>query len=158
MNTRTRRKLLVVLPVAFMMTLSACEDGSTAERHEVFGLRDDLRHVSKKTQPATRPHMVQVCRRSTKPVPHTATSRVGGVTKTRRWTTIETVPECRLEPRGTETYTHVVRAERWCVELDRVGGKRRDDVWFRVDAQTYTHALKINEGKKITFTPRDEGC
>ncbi|MEU6331481.1 hypothetical protein ABZ851_30020 [Streptomyces sp. NPDC047049] len=52
----------------------------------------------------------------------------------------------------------VVRAERWCVELDDAGGKRHDDVWFRVDAQTYAQALNVNEGKKITFTPHAEGC
>ncbi|MFD3422641.1 hypothetical protein [Streptomyces decoyicus] len=158
-STRKRRMFLAALPATFMVALSACAGGASAELHKVSGLRDDVRHIHEKAQPATRPHMISVCTTRPKRTPHTATTRVGGVTKTRRWVTIETARDCRMKQRGTETYMRVVRTERWCVELDDVGGnRRRDDVWFRVDPHAYAQALDVNEGEKIAITPRADGC
>jgi hypothetical protein len=79
--------------------------------------------------------------------------------RSRVWYVLEHVRECTRVRRGSETYRRVVRAERWCVRLDRVGGKAgRDDVWYRVARSTYDTALGAEEHARLRFVPMGSGC
>ncbi|MER7394717.1 hypothetical protein ABT381_04280 [Streptomyces sp. NPDC000151] len=121
----------------------------------VTGLRAGVRHVTKKTVKATRPHKVKKCTLATKRVKHT--KRSGRTKKT--WYTTERYDKCRKVRQGTETYRRVVRPERWCVKLDDVNGRRgKDDVWYRVTHATYTTALGKDEHDRMRFTPTRTGC
>ncbi|MFI5748969.1 hypothetical protein ACIBBE_24245 [Streptomyces sp. NPDC051644] len=125
----------------------------------VSGLRDDLRYVSKKTVPDTRPRMVSQCTTGTKRVKHTSTSGTGKFKKTSVWYSNEPTRSCKKIQRGIESYDRVVRQAQWCVELDDVNGSTdRDDVWFEVDSGTYNTAVKAREGDKLSFTPLRTGC
>lgn len=120
----------------------------------VTGALDDHRHVARRTAPARRPHMVQRCTDRTRRVKHTSSKGSGKRKSTRTWYTTEHYQDCRKVQQGTESYTRVVSAERWCVELDDVGGDRtRDDVWYKVDATTYGTAVGAEEGTPMSFTP-----
>lgn len=125
----------------------------------VTGLLDDHRHMARRTAPGRRPHMVQRCTDRTRRVRHTSSSGSGKRRSTRTWYTTEHYKDCRKVQQGTEAYTRVVSAERWCVELDDVGGERtRDDVWYEVDSATYGKAAGAGEGTPMSFTPLARGC
>ncbi|MGW1976470.1 hypothetical protein [Streptomyces sp. NPDC001889] len=156
------------MTTAFLVALtagtSACgtetdrEDPSAATE-SVKGLRDDVRHVAKKTENATRPHMVTTCTTVPKRVKHTSSSGSGKRRTTRTWYTTEQSKSCTTVEQGTETYKRTVRPERWCVELDDVNGDRnRDDVWFRVTPDTYDKTLATPEGDLVEITPSGKGC
>ncbi|WP_229695550.1 hypothetical protein [Streptomyces lacrimifluminis] len=112
------------------------DDLATApETATVTGLRDAVRHVPRKTTKATRPHMVRKC-----------TSTKGS-------------RKCKSVRSGTETYTRVVRQERWCVSLDDVDGDTsRDAVWYQVTRTTYTEAAAADRLGPMKFTPEATGC
>ncbi|MEV1019493.1 hypothetical protein [Streptomyces sp. NPDC050264] len=139
---------------------SAKGGSSYADQHEdkpveVAGLRDSVRHVSRKTARSTRPHLVQKCATDTVKVKHIRRSK--GRTKT--WYTTSKHQECKKVRKGSETYTRVVRQERWCVRLDDVNGKpRKDDVWYRVRPATYSEVNQADARAKVTFEPVAQGC
>ncbi|MGW0992188.1 hypothetical protein ACWD5V_02525 [Streptomyces sp. NPDC002523] len=125
----------------------------------VFGLRDTLRHVPARTTRATRPHLVKKCTIESRRVKHTSRSGSGKKRRTRTWYTTEQVRSCRKVRKGTETYTRVLRRERWCVRLDDVGGHAsRDDVWYQVTYPAYNKALGADDHARLKFTPKAPGC
>ncbi|MEU1405468.1 hypothetical protein ABZ471_24440 [Streptomyces sp. NPDC005728] len=125
----------------------------------VFGLRDTVRHLSRKTAPATRPHLVSKCTSGTHRVRHTSSSGTGSRRKTRTWYTTEQYRDCKKVRAGTETYRRVVRPEQWCVRLDDVDGdKGRDDVWYQVTNSTYQDAVGSDERARLEFVPAGAGC
>ncbi|WP_329120793.1 hypothetical protein [Streptomyces sp. NBC_01465] len=157
----------VLAAVALAALLTGCGGSSGAsgsssgsDDYTVTGLRDDLRHTAQQTTRATRPHMVKECSGShTRRVKHTSRSGSGKKRKTRTWYTNETVQDCKKVQHGTETYNRVLRQARWCVELDNVNGKaKQDDVWYEVSSGDYRRATGIDEGKKISFEPLSNGC
>ncbi|MFJ3639455.1 hypothetical protein ACIPRD_06870 [Streptomyces sp. NPDC090108] len=138
MPDRTARAALGLAAV-LLSTLTAC--GLDAP-DPVSGLKDDLRHVPRKTAPATRPHLVKQCSAEDVRVGHSSTTGSRGHRRTRTWYTTEHRRTCHDVRQGTESYTKEIRPERWCVRLDDVNGDRgQDDVWFRVDHGDYTEAL-----------------
>jgi hypothetical protein len=153
---KTKRALAAGLAAVLLLAASGCSDRTTGaatptpaltaslsqNADQVTGHRDDVRHVTPKVQRGTRPHKARTCK--------TKTSR--GKRKSRTQT-------CTWGRRGTETYTRVVRPERFCVELDDVNGNStRDDVWFQVDRATYTRAQALSEGDHIAFEPVASAC
>lgn len=162
----SKKRLIVAgLTMALMATLGACgggggkrdddskrdstiSGGSGSDRYDespepaptptpttVTGLRDAVRHITKKTATATRPHLVRKCK-STK--------------GTRKCTTVRS---------GKETYTRVIRKERWCVSLNDVDGNTsRDAVWYQVTHETYTKAAALDRLDKLKFAPTADGC
>ncbi|POX42292.1 hypothetical protein C3486_06050 [Streptomyces sp. Ru73] len=121
----------------------------------VSGLRAGVRHVTKKTARATRPHLVKECEPATKRVKHT--KRSGRTKKT--WYTTERYQDCHKVRRGTESYRRVVRPERWCVRLDDVNGQAaKDGIWYRVTSATYHTALGKDDHARLHFTPTRTGC
>ncbi|MGW3246260.1 hypothetical protein [Streptomyces sp. NPDC001070] len=125
----------------------------------VTGLPDDHRHVAPRTAAARRPHMVQRCTEHTRRVRHSSSSGSRKRRSTRTWYSTEHYRDCRKVQQGTEPYTRVLSAERWCVELDDVGGDRaRDDIWYRVDSPTYGRVVDAPEGAVLSFTPVATGC
>jgi len=125
----------------------------------VTGLRDSVRHLAKQTTKATRPHTVTKCSSATKEVQHKSSSGSGSKKKTRTWYTTEQYRKCSKVRSGTETYTRIVRAERWCVSLDDVGGNTaKDDVWYQVTRAAYDEARSADEHARVEFTPTGTGC
>lgn len=125
----------------------------------VTGLRDAVRHLAKQTTKATRPHTVTKCTPATKKVQHKSSSGSGTKKKTRTWTTTEQYRKCSMVRSGTETYTRTVRAERWCVSLDDVGGNTaEDDVWYQVTRAAYDEVRGADEHARVEFTPTGSGC
>lgn len=125
----------------------------------VSGVLDDHRHVARRTATELRPRMVQRCTDRTRRVRHSSSSGSGKRRSTRTWYTTEHDKECRKAQQGTESSTRVVSAERWCVELDDVGGDRtRDDLWFQVGSATYGRAAEAGEGAVMPFRPLATGC
>ncbi|WP_234477742.1 hypothetical protein [Streptomyces sp. MBT65] len=123
------------------------------------GLRDSVRHLAKRTAKGTRPHTVTKCTSATEKVRHTSGSGSGSKKKTRTWYTTETHRKCAKVRRGTETYTRIVRRERWCVSLDDVGGNTaKDDVWYQVTRAAYDEARTADEHARVEFTPTGTGC
>ncbi|MGW3498205.1 hypothetical protein [Streptomyces sp. NPDC001020] len=170
-----KQRLVTAAVTAILMAgLGACGSGAdSAQRHgggnahqegqahtdRVFGLRDAVRHVPRRTVQDTRPHMVKKCTPATKRVKRTKRTGTGARKKTRTWYTTERYQDCRKVREGTETYRRVVRRERWCVRLDDVkGDTARDDVWYRVNRTTYDEALGTEEHARITFIPVGTGC
>ncbi|MFJ8822811.1 hypothetical protein ACIREE_13615 [Streptomyces sp. NPDC102467] len=171
-----RRPVLAGLTMVLVTALAACGGGSDkessaqagsakgggsyADQHEdrpvkVAGLRDSVRHVGRKTARSTRPHLVKKCATDTRKVKHTRRSK--GRTKT--WYATEKHQDCKKVRKGTETYTRVVRQERYCVRLDDVNGKpRKDDVWYRVRPATYSEVNGADDRAKVTFEPVAQGC
>ncbi|MEV7887484.1 hypothetical protein ACWD3I_25870 [Streptomyces sp. NPDC002817] len=167
--TKKRQMLLSGVALILSVGLSACgpttsthRSNTPAEaRHDdtVSGLRDDVRHITRKTVPGVRPRMVNRCTTTTKKIKHTSRTRIGTRTSTTTWYEYKPVTTCRKVRNGTESYTRVIRRERWCVELDAVNGnQRRKDVWFQVTHATYVNAVAVSEGDKIKFTPVVDGC
>ncbi|MFB7504788.1 hypothetical protein [Streptomyces broussonetiae] len=127
----------------------------------VHGIRDTVRHVTRQTTRATRPHLVRTCTTKSREVKHSAGSGTGGKRRTRTWYTTDRYQDCRTVPHGTETYRREIRPERWCVRLDDVGGdRRRDDVWFRVTHTDYDTADAAADRARLRFVPvfPDNGC
>lgn len=116
----------------------------------VVGVLDTYRHDPRKTVPATRARMADVCTDRTRRVRPTSSRGSGKHRTTRSWYTTEHYRDCHKVRRGTETYQRVVRAERWCVRLD--------DAWYRVDAATYGSATNTDRGHRLTITPLGTGC
>jgi hypothetical protein len=134
---------------------TASVDGSVQVSAAVSGALDAGRHVPVRTVSASRPHLVQECRPTTRQV-----RRTTGVGK-RRTTTYTTVrtTECESVQQGTETYRKVVSDERWCVELDNVNGHAdQDRRWYRVTPDDYRQALGRSVGSPLTLRPTGEGC
>ncbi|MEV6541848.1 hypothetical protein [Streptomyces sp. NPDC051665] len=125
----------------------------------VTGVRDSVRHLAKQTAKGTRPHTVTRCASATKKVQHKSSSGSGSKKKTRTWYTTERYRECSKVRSGTETYTRIVRTERWCVSLDDVGGNTaKDDVWYQVTRAAYDEARIADEHARVEFTPTGSGC
>jgi hypothetical protein len=125
----------------------------------VTGLRDSVRHLAKQTTKATRPHTVTKCTPATKRVQHKSSSGSGSKKKTRTWTTTEQYRKCSKVRSGTETYTRTVRAERWCVSLDDVGGNTaKDDVWYQVTRAVYDTVRTADDHARVEFAPAGTGC
>jgi hypothetical protein len=146
-------------PVGDSGKAAGSSSGNNPSPDAVFGLRDTVRHVPARTTRATRPHLVKKCTIESHRVRHT--SRSGSVKKrrTRTWYTTEQYRSCRKVRRGTETYTRVLRRQRWCVRLDNVGGHAsRDDVWYQVTYSTYDKALGAHDHARLKFTPKAPGC
>ncbi|MCH5670886.1 hypothetical protein [Streptomyces gilvus] len=166
------RRLLVAGVTALLVAgLAACGGGSgdsgqsgaakaaQASPDGVRGLKDTVRHVSRKTVYATRPHLVRRCRPATRQVRHTSRSGSGTHRTTRVWYTTEHYQSCTQVRKGTERYRRVVRQERWCVSLDDVDGVRtQDDVWYEVDRQTYGQVLDAGDHAPVRFVPAGTGC
>ncbi|MEV5873684.1 hypothetical protein AB0L75_05505 [Streptomyces sp. NPDC052101] len=130
-------------------------------QNPVHGLKDTLRHVTRRTTLATRPHLVRRCTTGTRQVRHTTSSGSGSHRRTRTSYTTEHYQSCRKVPNGTETYRRELRPERWCVRLDDVNGNRKqDDTWFRVDRLDYDHVLDADDHTRVQFVPLspDTGC
>ncbi|WP_019061521.1 hypothetical protein [Streptomyces prunicolor] len=167
--TKKRQMLLSGVALIVSVGLSACGPASGTHRGDtpaearhadtVSGLRDDVRHITRKATPAVRPRMVNRCTTTTKKIKHTSRTRTGKRTLTSTWYENRPITTCRKVRNGTESHTRVARRERWCVELDAVNGdQRRRDVWFQVTHAAYTKALAVREGDSIKFTPVANGC
>ncbi|MEH0420336.1 hypothetical protein [Streptomyces sp. B21-083] len=182
----SRKRLMVAgLTMLLMAGLGACGDGKDAPRGDssasgnngsgsgkydsapqptpepttVSGLRGTVRHITRKTAKATRPHLVKKCALTTEKVKHTSRTGTGSKKKTRTWYTTESSQKCTKVRSGTETYTRVVRQERWCVKLDDVNGdKAKDAVWYQVTHATYNEAAAADRLTLLKFTPRSTGC
>lgn len=142
-----------MLTAVLTAVLAAC--GGDSEPETVTGIRDSVRHVTPQTVRDTRPRMVRNCVSDSREVKHS--KRSNGKTKT--WYTTEKYQNCTKVRRGTESYTRVVRRERWCVELDDVGGRSdRDDVWYRVRPSVYDEVRAADERTKVTFAYDARGC
>ncbi|WP_234336701.1 hypothetical protein [Streptomyces xylophagus] len=145
---------------------SGASQSSASTAHEaaptpdtVTGLRDSVRHLAKQTTRATRPHTVTKCTPATKRVQHKSSSGTGTKKKTRTWYTTEQYRKCAKVQRGTETYTRLVRKERWCVSLDDVGGDTiKDDVWYQVTRAVYDEVRTADEHARVEFAPAGTGC
>ncbi|SCF77316.1 hypothetical protein [Streptomyces sp. Ncost-T10-10d] len=138
---------------------SGLRDGTASSPPDrtVSGLRDDIRHITRKTATGTRPRTVERCTTRVRKVKHT--SSTGSTRKTRTWYTNDSYKDCEKVQQGTRSYTRVVRPARWCVELDNVGGNpAEDDVWYEVESAVYHKATQIEEGSKLSFTPLRRGC
>ncbi|MFE7311830.1 hypothetical protein ACFU7T_01755 [Streptomyces sp. NPDC057555] len=164
---RTKHRLVRAgLMACLMAGLSACGGGQAVgsgnagpgmapQRDTVSGLRSGVRHLTRQTTLASRPHWVTTCTPGTRRVKHT--QRSGRSKKT--WYTTEHYRDCHRTARGRETYRRVVRPERWCVLLDDVNGDRRKDgVWFTVTSDTYHQALDAGDHARLRFTPTATGC
>ncbi|WP_330234567.1 hypothetical protein [Streptomyces sp. NBC_00566] len=139
--------------------VSTVNGGTTPSPDTVYGLRDEVRHVSAVTTRATRPHLVRQCTDATRRVKHTRRTGSGKRRSTRNRYTTEHYQRCGKVRHGTETYRRVTRPEHWCVRLDDVGGDRsHDDVWYRVTRTTYGDALGTHDHARLRFTPRGSGC
>ncbi|MEU9245038.1 hypothetical protein [Streptomyces shenzhenensis] len=132
---------------------------SSARDDTVRGLKDTVRHVTRKTTRATRPRLVRKCSTGTHRVRHTSSSGTRGRRTTRTWYTTERYRSCAKVRSGTETYRKTVRTEKWCVELDDVNGdKRRDDVWYQVSSSDYGDARTADDHARLEFVPTATGC
>ncbi|WP_329568867.1 hypothetical protein [Streptomyces sp. NBC_01361] len=170
-----RRPALAGFMVVLMAALGACGGGgadkvsghgggkgggySKPHSDQVRGLYDAVRHLPRKTVRGTRAHMVKECDPATRKVKHTSRSGSGKRKRTRTWYTTERYNQCHKVRKGSETYTRVVRPERWCVRLDDVNGKpQKDDRWFRVSPATYSEIHGKDEHARVKFEPRGRGC
>ncbi|MFF4364123.1 hypothetical protein [Streptomyces sp. NPDC001604] len=167
-----RRLLAAGVTAVLVAALGACGSGGTGDGTQdgvgghvrpspetVSGLRDTVRHLSRKTVTDTRPHLVSKCTSATKQVRHTSRSGSGTHRTTRVWYTTERYRSCRKVRQGTETYRRVVRPERWCVSLDDVNGvKAQDDVWYRVTREIYDRAQAAGRHTRMQFAPTGSGC
>lgn len=174
--SKKQRPVLAGLMAILVFGLSACGAGADrASAHQegkgrgsghaqprtdtVTGLQEAVRHVTRKTAKGTRPHLVKKCTTGTRKVKHTERRGSGSKKKTHTRYTTERFRDCKKVRKGTETYTKVVRQERWCVKLDDVNGKSaRDDVWYRVSRATYGTLREQDEREKVTFEPSGTGC
>ncbi|MEV5608538.1 hypothetical protein [Streptomyces sp. NPDC052225] len=170
-----RRPALAGLTMVLVVALAACGGGNDSgsssaggaakgdsgyAQHKdkdvkVTGLRDSVRHVTRRTRKASRPHYVKKCETESRRVRHTSRSKG----RTRTWYTTESYRDCEKVRKGTETYTRVVRKERWCVRLDDVDGKpKRDDVWYRVSPATYSQVNGADDRAEVSVEWLSQGC
>ncbi|MET8469356.1 hypothetical protein ABZY90_10560 [Streptomyces sp. NPDC006422] len=167
-----RRPTLAGLTMVLVVALAACGGGteksasthgggatgsqSVEQRDEkVTGVRDAVRHLSRRTTRATRPHLVRTCDTDMRRVRHT--KRSNGRTKT--YYTTKKVRDCHKVRRGTERYTRVLRPERFCVRLDAVGGRKgENDRWFAVNSVTFHRVQQADDRAKVTIAPLRKGC
>ncbi|WRZ89277.1 hypothetical protein OHB54_09410 [Streptomyces sp. NBC_01007] len=134
-------------------------DPATTTDASVFGLRDEVRHLAARTTRATRPHMTKKCTTTTRRVKHTTSTGSGTKRRTRTSYSTERSKNCKQVRSGTETYTRVVRPERWCVSLDNLDGDAtHDDVWYRVSRTTYDAAIGTDRHARMDFTPMGSDC
>ncbi len=168
----TRRLLAAGVAAVLMAGLGACASGGTDDGTQdgvagytrpspetVSGLRDAVRHLSRKTVTDTRAHLVRKCTSATKQVRHTSRSGSGTRKTTRVWYTTEHYRSCRKVRQGTEMYRRVVRPERWCVSVDDVNGvKAEDDVWYQVTREIYDRAQAADRHTRMVFAPTGSGC
>jgi hypothetical protein len=155
MKQRARLASGALSAAVLTLLLSAC--GSPPDR--VSGLRDDVRHITRLSKTDSRPRTVNECKPRTRQKKHSSTSTSHGRKTKRTWYTTETYQDCQKVRHGTEHFSHVVRAEGWCVELDDVGGdSAKDDIWYRVSHSTYEEAVKVREGGQLTFKPLKRDC
>ncbi|MER5472794.1 hypothetical protein [Streptomyces sp. NPDC002685] len=134
-------------------------DTATTTDATVYGLRDEVRHLAARTTRATRPHMTRKCTTTTRRVKHTTSTGSGTKRRTRTWYSTEQAKSCKQVRSGTETYTRVVRPERWCVSLDNLhGDATQDDVWYQVSKTTYDAAIGMDRYAHMDFTPTASGC
>lgn len=163
------RRISMAGTALLLAALTACGGGSRGGHgasaqptpQTVTGLRDTVRHVTRQTTRATRPHLVRTCTTKTREVRHSAGSGTGRKRRTRTWYTTDHYQDCRSVPHGTESYRRVVRPERWCVRLDDVNGDRkRNDVWYRVTHVDYDTADAADDHARLRFVPvhPDSGC
>ncbi|MFC9499969.1 hypothetical protein [Streptomyces sp. NPDC056982] len=174
-----QRPVLAGLTLMLVAVLSACGGGadkgdahgggkgggmgggaySKPHSDQVRGLYDAVRHFPRKTVKGTRAHMVKECDPATRKVKHTSRSGSGKRKRTRTWYTTERYEQCHKVRKGSETYTRVVRTERWCVRLDDVNGTAaKDNLWFRVSPATYSDVHGKAEHARVKFEPRARGC
>ncbi|MFF7354915.1 hypothetical protein ACFZA1_19960 [Streptomyces filipinensis] len=179
MSDRSLRLTMTAVAAALLAALTACGGkggDSTApgaapasavttapapSPNPVRGLKDTVRHITRKTTRATRPHLVRHCTTSTRRVSHTSTSGSGSHRRTRTWYTTEHSRDCRKVPSGTETYRRELRPERWCVRLDDVNGDRtQDDLWVRVARVDYDRVLGADDHSRVQVVPLvpNTGC
>ncbi|MCX4830580.1 hypothetical protein OG746_17780 [Streptomyces sp. NBC_01016] len=169
-----RRPTLAGLTMMLVVALAACgggpqqdtsghgggkDTGSYTVRQDdtakVTGVRDGVRHVTRRTTRATRPHLVRKCGTESRKVKHTKRSHG----RKRTYYTTKKVRDCHKVRRGTERYTRVLRSEHWCVRLDDVNGKRTvDDQWFRVNSTVYGRVQGEDDRAKVTIEPLRKGC
>ncbi|MEU6227207.1 hypothetical protein [Streptomyces sp. NPDC047042] len=168
----SKRRLLVAgMSMVLMATLGACGSGGdgggdgkaaagvsgsdqtlpdptpTPTRETVTGLREAVRHIARKTARATRPHLVEKCKSTT------------GSKKSKGSKGSKSTRKCTTVRNGTETYTRVIRQERWCVSLDDVNGDTaKDAVWYEVTHATYTKVSAVDRLTKVEFAPEATGC
>ncbi|MGW7609886.1 hypothetical protein ACWGKW_21920 [Streptomyces sp. NPDC054766] len=134
-------------------------DPATTTDASVFGLRDEVRHLAARTTRATRPHTTKKCTTTTRRVKHTTSTGSGTKRRTRTSYSTEQSRNCKQVRSGTETYTRVVRPERWCVSLDNLDGDAtHDDVWYRVSKTTYDAAIGTDRHARMDFTPTGSDC
>ncbi|MFD5818257.1 hypothetical protein [Streptomyces sp. NPDC127038] len=134
-------------------------DAAATADASVFGLLDATRHRAAVTTRATRPRTTQKCTTVTRRVRHSTSSGSGSKRRTRTWYSTEHSRTCKRVRSGTETYTRVLRPERWCVSLDDAGGNaKRDDVWYQVNRTTYDTAIGTDRHARLRFTPKHDGC
>lgn len=99
--------------------------------------------------------MVLRCRTETERVAH----RTGSGRKRRTVYSEEEHRVCTSVRQGTRTLRQVVRPQRWCAELDDVGGaKGPDHLWYQVDQDAYQHLQGLKPGSAVTLDPLDDGC
>ncbi|MGW3209608.1 hypothetical protein [Streptomyces sp. NPDC001135] len=136
---RGKRLSAAAVAALLLAALTACGGKGDDAPDPVHGLKDTVRHITRQTTRATRPHLVKHC-----------TSGTHGSRRT-----------CRRVQDGTETYRRQLRPERWCVRLDDVGGDRkRNDVWYRVDRADYDRVVDAGDHARVQFVPLlpDNGC
>ncbi|OIJ92220.1 hypothetical protein BIV25_28390 [Streptomyces sp. MUSC 14] len=142
-------------------TAQAAGSGAAPTPVPVTGLRDTVRHVTRQTTRATRPHLVRSCTTRTHRVRHSTRTGTGSRRRTRTWYTTDHYQDCHTVRHGTDTYRRVIRPERWCVRLDDVNGnRRRDDVWYQVTHVDYDTASTAADHTRLRFVPLvpDDGC
>ncbi|MEV7688958.1 hypothetical protein ACFW1F_20450 [Streptomyces bungoensis] len=149
-----RLRTVLGLAAVLLATLTACGLDSP---DPVSGLKDDLRHIPRKTVPATRPHMVKECTTDSVRVSHSSSTGSGSHRRTRRWYTTERRQNCHKVQHGTEAYRREIRPERWCVRLDDVDGDHdRDNVWYRVDRRDYSRVQFARYHTSVKFVPASQ--
>lgn len=159
------RPTVTAVAAVLLATLTACGGGDkaspSASPHPVRGLKDTVRHVTRRTTRATRPHLVRRCTTSTHRVSHSSASGSGSHRRTRTWYSTEHDQTCHKVAHGTETYRRELRPERWCVRVDDVNGDRgQNDVWYRVDRVDYDRVLDADARSRVQFVPLfpNTGC
>lgn len=125
----------------------------------VSGDRDDVRYDKAQYKMVTR-QVTDYQRQCTTKFKRTSHSSGTGKNK-RTWYTNDSYQDCKNVRVGAhpETKRELVKAAKYCVELDNVGGdKDKDDVWYNVSSGTYYSALGKSEGTHMKFDYNHKGC
>lgn len=127
----------VAITGAVLLGMVACDPNAPIQ-DEVFGARDDVRHVSAVKREVQEQKYKNVC-----------TSRKDGKCKSTR----------RVKDGPARTVTEVIAPEYWCVELDAVNGAmEEDDIWYTTSRAVYLRASGLSEGDQMKFRPVHGGC